>query len=472
MRVERCVLLQPAVRAQYRSRPRPLVLLQRQHLLDQLFGLPAHLLLLIEILAAVFASGGSAHGIRVISLLHLLLLLRASVIEAGAGGRREDGSSVRRSQVWPIRHERISTRDVRVIRQHAGRLQAERAGPMLVLRILLLGAERVDALRDLAVQVLFLRRFEGHLPSQHDKEQHAARPDIRRRAPVILLVHDLGGHIAWRAAEDAQFLLRDAGKAEINDLHLMRPRVVHDVLWFEIPVADVFTVSEGQGLQNLVQDDGDCGLSHEFLGGVVQDWTFQVDLLPLGVDPGANRGRREGELGQVVLEQQLLDVAVEHLTLNELQDYVQLLGRVDHIVHAHDVGVLELLHDGDLALDADFALALLIQFELLIDLDCKDQASWFMRRHFDRGIGAGAEVFADLVVSDLGVVARTVVALLGSLRQHDYLVQHLLLRCLIRRAKLIVRVKFLVELVPEGRPRKLLFGAQLALTVGDSLLLD
>ena len=97
MRVERCVLLQPAVRAQYRGRPRPLVLLQRQHLLDQLFGLPAHLLLLIEILAAVFASGGSAHGIRVISLLHLLLLLRASVIETGVGDRREDGSSIRRS---------------------------------------------------------------------------------------------------------------------------------------------------------------------------------------------------------------------------------------------------------------------------------------------------------------------------------------------------------------------------------------
>ena len=120
----------------------------------------------------------------------------------------------------------------------------------------------------------------------------------------------------------------------------MRPRVVHDVLWFEIPVADVFTVGEGQGLQNLVQDDGDRGLSHEFLGGVVQDWTFQVDLLPLRVDPGAHRGWREGELGQVVLEQQLLDVAVEHLTLNELQDYVQLLGRVNHIVHAHDIGVL------------------------------------------------------------------------------------------------------------------------------------
>ena len=374
--------------------------------------------------------------------------------------------------MWPIRHERISTRDVRIIRKHAGRLQAERAGPMLVLSVLLLSAERVDALRDLAVQVLFLRRFEGHLPSQHDKKEHAARPDIRRRAPVILLVHDLWGHVAGRAAENAQLLLRNARKAEINDLHLMRPRIVHDVLWFEIPVADVLTVSEGQGLQNLVQDDGDCRLSHEFLRGVVQDWALQVDLLPLGVDPGAHRGWREGELGQVVLEQQLLDVAVEHLTLNELQDYVQLLGRVNHVVHAHDVGVLELLHDRDLALDADFALALLIQLELLIDLDCEDQASWLVRRHFDRGIGAGAEMFADLVVSDLGVIARAVVALLSSLCQHNYLVQHLLLSSLICTTKLIVRVKFVIELVPERRPRKFLFCAQLALTVGDSLLLD
>ena len=81
-------------------------------------------------------------------------------------------------------------------------------------------------------------------------------------------------------------------------------------------------------------------------------------------------------------------------------------------------------------------------------------------------------MFADLVVSDLGVIARAVVALLGSLCQHNYLVQHLLLSHLICVAKLIVRVKFVIELVPERRPRKLLFCAQLALTVGDSLLLD
>ena len=160
---------------------------------------------------------------------------------------------------------------------------------------------------------------------------------------------------------------------------------------------------------------------------------------------------------------------MEHLTLNEFQDYVELLWRVNHIVHSHDVRVLELLHNCDLAFDADFPLTLLIEFELLIDFDCKNQSSWFMRCHLDRCIGAGAEMFSDLVVCDLGIIARTVVAFFSSPCQYNYLIKHLLLTRFILMTKLIIRIEFVIELVPDMRPRKFFFSAQMALTVGISL---
>ena len=71
----------------------------------------------------------------------------------------------------------------------------------------------------------------------------------------------------------------------------MGARVVDDVLRFEISVADVLAVCECQSLQDLMQDDRDCGLCHQLLRRIVEDRALEIDILPPSVDARAHRGR-------------------------------------------------------------------------------------------------------------------------------------------------------------------------------------
>ena len=69
-------------------------------------------------------------------------------------------------------------------------------------------------------------------------------------------------------------------------------------------------------------------------------------------------------------------------------------------------------------------------------------------------------MFTDLVVGDLGEVACAVVAIVGSLTQHYYLVKHLFLSHFIVLAEFILVIEFLVKFFPDGRyPRQFFLGA-------------
>ena len=73
--------------------------------------------------------------------------------------------------------------------------------------------------------------------------------------------------------------------------------------------------------------------------------------------------------------------------LGVLEHQVELLWCVDDVVELHDVGVLQLFEDVDLADDTLFALCL-HEFELFVDFNGKDHARRLVHSLFDRGIGA------------------------------------------------------------------------------------
>ena len=98
--------------------------------------------------------------------------------------------------------------------------------------------------------------------------------------------------------------------------------IVHDILRFEIPVTDIFTVHKGDCLQHLMEDDCHGWLSHKFLWSVVKDWPLQVNLLSLCVYPRSHGSWGKGELSQVIFQKKLLDVTVQHLPLYKLQNDV------------------------------------------------------------------------------------------------------------------------------------------------------
>ena len=131
----------------------------------------------------------------------------------------------------------------------------------------------------------------------------------------------------------------------------------------------------------------------------------------------------------------------------KLKDQIQLLWSVDDVVKLHNVGVLQLFEDVDFANDALLALCL-HQLELFVHLYRQDHARGLMDSLLDRGIGAGAQVLANTVISDLGVVAGPKLAVLGLALLLHYLVEHLLLHGLHGGVGAGVGVEVGVKLLP------------------------
>ena len=106
---------------------------------------------------------------------------------------------------------------------------------------------------------------------------------------------------------------------------------------------------------------------------------------------------------------------------------------------------------------------------LLIDFDRQYHPGRLVSRHLDRGVGTGPQVPTNLIVCNLSVVRRIVLAFLSSARQGYDLVNHLSLLGLIgladtaRALHILHLVEFLVELLPEQGREALFAGAELVL---------
>ena len=142
----------------------------------------------------------------------------------------------------------------------------------------------------------------------------------------------------------------------------------------------------------------------------------------------------------------------------KLKDQIQLLWSVDDVVKLHNVGVLQLFEDVDFANNALLALCL-HQLELFVHLYRQDHARGLMDSLLDRGIGARAQVLANAVIGDLGVVAGPKLAVLGLALLLHYLVEHLLLHGLHGGVGAGVGVEVGVELLPSlSFPSRLVTG--------------
>lgn len=73
------------------------------------------------------------------------------------------------------------------------------------------------ALADLLIQFLIRLTFEGEVAAEEGIQKDPTGPYICRRSQIVLLLHDLRGHVGGRATEDLQFRIRSsaAAKSEI-----------------------------------------------------------------------------------------------------------------------------------------------------------------------------------------------------------------------------------------------------------------
>lgn len=104
--------------------------------------------------------------------------------------------------------------------------------------------DREATLHNFLLQVLVIRALERKTTVQHCVQQHPTGLNVDRRPTVLLLEHDLGRHLARRAAEDAHLLVvGDAGReAEVDQLHVL-PLVEQHVFQFDVAVRDALAVA-------------------------------------------------------------------------------------------------------------------------------------------------------------------------------------------------------------------------------------
>ena len=117
---------------------------------------------------------------------------------------------------------------------------------------------------DLLVEVLFGDAPEWEGAGEHDVEEDAQGPHVDGLAVVLVLADDLRAHVAGRAAEDLQALVRGHHhrEAEVDQLHHAGALLDEDVVELDVTVDGVDAVKVGHGLCHLLEDPPRRRLPH------------------------------------------------------------------------------------------------------------------------------------------------------------------------------------------------------------------
>mmetsp|Transcript_5731 Transcript_5731/g.15796 ORF Transcript_5731/g.15796 Transcript_5731/m.15796 type:complete len:257 (-) Transcript_5731:157-927(-) len=228
--------------------------------------------------------------------------------------------------------------------------------------------------------------MERNVATKHDVKDDPATPDVASLR--VLLREHLRRHVRGRARRPHQHLagLDGAGEAEVRDLQgaLVQGAGLVDqaVVRLQVSVADFVLVQ--------VEDRPKDLLHH-------------------------NSSDRLGE------ENSPLDMVLQASACAHLQNEVQVLGVLHHLVQHEEVRMVQLLHDLNLQLDDG---VLRPHFLFVDGLDCAHRASCFYRALPHHAEGALSEHLLVQVVMSVHVIAALDDKLQGAGRLQAHSVRH------------------------------------------------
>eukprot|EP00356_Strombidium_inclinatum_P004515 CAMPEP_0170487398 /NCGR_PEP_ID=MMETSP0208-20121228/6218_2 /TAXON_ID=197538 /ORGANISM="Strombidium inclinatum, Strain S3" /LENGTH=253 /DNA_ID=CAMNT_0010761661 /DNA_START=337 /DNA_END=1098 /DNA_ORIENTATION=- len=187
---------------------------------------------------------------------------------------------------------------------------------------------------DFGVEFLFILTPERECASEESIEKNSKSPHVYLAAVVLVLSHELWGHVRWSSTENFVLLTiaAEGGESEINNFYHVRCVLDQDIIELDIPVSDALVMQVVEGLSDLLEEATAGGFFYLAVGAL------------------------------------LLDELVEADTTNIISYYANLLAGFDQVVHLDDVGMVNLPESQDLPLHR-LPLHTIVELRFLINLD-------------------------------------------------------------------------------------------------------